>query len=145
MATPIYWPNTGELNRRIRIYAWQDVPRDAAFGLTQNLDDAYTCWAKVEPVNGVAYWLGKQIENEVTHLFWIRLTSQTSPENLTAEHVIEWQNRRYRVMRTHSFADNRKFTVIEAKDLGDIGNTRDDSATGIVGLSILNDTQQVNL
>jgi hypothetical protein len=64
------------------------------------------------------YWMGKQIDNAVTHLFWVRYYDGTKPHQITGEHVIDWQARRYRVMNSTNAGDAQRFTMIEAKDLG---------------------------
>lgn len=114
----ITWPDTGELNRRIVIRRWQDM---TAFGggIAQDTDPGTPCWAKKSPVSGVRYWGGKQIGEEVTHLFWVRYQIAT-PEQITGEHVVEHDNRRYRVLRTTNVGDAQRFTMIETKDLGEI-------------------------
>lgn len=111
--------STGNLNRRITLRLWSDVP-NAAFGLDQTFDAGITRWAKVEPVHGLAIRAGMQTGETPTHLFFVRYGAGTKPEQLTASHVVEWQGRRYRVLDTINVEDKNEYTRITAKDLGAI-------------------------
>lgn len=115
----ILLPAAGDLNRRIAIKAWTDVP-NAAFGLDQTFDAGISRWAKVEPVHGLALRAGMNTEEIPTHLFWVRYTPGTRPEDLTASHVVEWNGRRYRIMNSIDVNDAGCFTRITTKDLGAI-------------------------
>jgi SPP1 family predicted phage head-tail adaptor len=113
----ITWPAPGELTRRVIIRRWQDEA--TGFGdIEADYPPVAECWAKKSPVSGVRYWGGKQIGEEVTHLFWIRF-QVLPPEEVTGEHVIEHDGRRYRVMRTTNVGDAQRYTMIETKDLGE--------------------------
>lgn len=109
----------GQLNRRITLRLWSDVP-NAAFGLDQTFDAGITRWAKVEPVHGLAIRAGMQTGETPTHLFFVRYGAGTKPEEVTASHVVEWQGRRYRVLDTINVEDKNEYTRITAKDLGAI-------------------------
>lgn len=112
-------PTAGQLNRRIAIKLWSDVP-NVAFGIDQTFDAGIERWAKVEPVHGIAIRAGMQTGEVPTHLFWVRRSPGTRPEELTAAHVVEWQGRRYRIMDSIDVNDAGRFTRITAKDLGAI-------------------------
>lgn len=112
-------PNSGELQRRIRLRVWTDYP-NAAFAVDQKVDHGIERWAKVEPVYGLANRAGMQTGEMPTHLFWVRYAPGTRPEDLTANHVIEWNGHRYRVMDALNALDAQRFTRISAKDLGAI-------------------------
>lgn len=112
-------PNSGELQRRITIKLWSDVS-NAAFGLDQTFDAGIDRWAKVDPIQGIAIRNGAQTGEEPTHFFWVRYGAGTTPQEITSAHVIEWQNRRYRVIDSINIEDAQRFTRITAKDLGAI-------------------------
>jgi len=113
------WPQTGELNRRVVIRVWEDRP-NAAFGIDQVFDAGITRWAAIKPVVGVAYWGAKQIDEEITHRIWLRWGTDTKPEDLTGQHVIDWpsEDRRFRVIRATAALDARQMTMVEVKELG---------------------------
>ena len=113
------FPGTAELQRRIVIRLWADVG-NAAFGVDQTFDAGISRWARVEPVHGLAIRMGVQTGEAPTHLFWVRYGVGTTPQDITVNHVIEWQGRRYRVMDTINVDDAQRFTRITAKDLGAI-------------------------
>jgi SPP1 family predicted phage head-tail adaptor len=113
----IQWPSTGEMTRRVVIRKWSDEP-NLAFGVTPTFDAGVARWAKVEPIHGLAYWAGKQIGDETTHVFWIRYGFGSQQGNITGEHVIEWKGQRYRVLTATNIGDAQIYTKIEAKELG---------------------------
>ncbi len=110
-------PQAGELNRRITIRLWADVP-NAAFGLDQTFDPGTPRWAKVEPIHSLAIRAGQQTGEEPTHLVWVRYSPGTRPQDISASHVIEWRGRRYRVLDSIDVADAGRFTRITVKDIG---------------------------
>lgn len=112
-------PESGDLQRRITIRLWSDVP-NAAFGLDTNLDVGIDRWAKVDPVQGLAIRAGMNTGEVPTHLFWVRYGSGTKPEEITQAHVVEWNGRRFRVMDAINMFDAQRFTRITTKDLGAI-------------------------
>jgi head-tail adaptor len=112
-------PETGELQRRINIRLWEDIP-NAAFGLDQTVDAGIWRYAKVDPVNSISNRYGAQTEEMPTHMFWVYYGPGTRPEEITAAHVVEWNNRRYRILGALNPLDAQIFTRIDAKDLGSI-------------------------
>lgn len=113
-------PGAGELNRRALIRKWEDVP-NAAFGLDQTFDAGFACWASVEPIGGATYYGAKQTGDQVTHRIIVRrVAGKTDPASVTAEHVVEIGGMRYRVRRVTDMNDGRRFTAIEAEELGAI-------------------------
>lgn len=112
-------PGAGELNRRILLRLWSDVP-NGAFGIDQTFDAGRNLWAMVDPVYSIAIRAGMNTGEVPTHLFWVRYAPDTHPESITASHVIEWKGRRYRVIDTINVDDADQFTRISTKDLGAI-------------------------
>jgi head-tail adaptor len=109
----------GQLTRRILLRLWADSA-NAAFGLDANYDAGRHLFAKVEPIHSLALRAGMNTDEVPTHLFWIRYTPETRPEDITTSHVIEWYGRRYRVLGAINVQDEQIFTRITAKDLGAI-------------------------
>ena len=107
----------GELNRRVCIRLWADVPA-GAFGLEQTFDPGVWRWAKKEPVHGLAIRAGMQTGETPTDLFWVQYGPATRPDQLTAAHAIEYRGRRYRVIDSIDVDDAHRFTRISVKDLG---------------------------
>ena len=110
-------PTAEQFNRRILLRLWSDVP-NGAFGVDHSFDAGRKLWAKVEPVHGLAIRAGMQTGEIPTHLFWVRYSSTTRPEDITASHVIDWNGRRYRVLDAINFEDMQRFTRITAKEIG---------------------------
>lgn len=112
-------PTNEELNRKIRLRLRSDVP-NVTFGLDLTVDAGRSLWAKVEPIYGLALRAGMNTEEVPTHLFWIRYTQTTRPDDITQDHVIDWKGRRYRVLDAINVGDVQRFTRISVKDLGAI-------------------------
>lgn len=110
-------PTVEQLNRRVRLKLWADVP-SGAFGLNQTFDSGLPLWSKVEPVHGLAIRAGMNTDEVPTHLFWVRYREATKPANISRSHVIEWNSRRYRVLDAINVGDRQRFTRITAKDIG---------------------------
>lgn len=111
--------SAGDLNRRITIRLWADVP-NVTFGIDQTFDAGIGRWAKHEPVHGLAIRAGLQTGEVPTDLFFVRAGAGTWPQDITGQHVVEYRGRRYRVMDTIDLEGARQFTRISAKDLGAI-------------------------
>lgn len=118
-AVEITWPDVGELQRRVIVRLWTDKA-NAGFAITDSEDTGLTRWAKLEPVNGIAAWGAKQIEEGITHRVWLRWGTGTKPADITGQHVIDYpaENRRFRVVRATNTGDAQRFTMVECKDLG---------------------------
>lgn len=112
-------PATGELNRRVIIRQFSDVP-NVSFGTTQIVDAGITVWAKIVPVSGALFWGTKQVGDDITHRLWIRYGTGTKPEDITGAHIVEYQGQRYRVKRTSDFEGAKTYTMIEVTLLGAI-------------------------
>lgn len=112
-------PSTGELNRRITIKGWQDMPAMGG-GITQTFDAGVGAWAKREPVGNAIFFGTKQVDESVTDRFIVRRSSQLTERTITGEHVIECEGQRFRVKRASAMNGGRTFVVIEAEGLGNV-------------------------
>lgn len=115
----VVWPDSGEMTRRIKIRKWKDVP-NGTFGLDQTLDPGIDRWAKREPLMGLLNRGTAQVGEEATDYWWVRYGPGTKPEDITGTHVIEWQNRRFRILDVENVGDAQAFTRFKTKDLGNI-------------------------
>lgn len=120
MAAP-QTPRAGELNRRIVILKWSDAG-NLGFGLDQTFADPVEVWAKHEPVFGLAHRGAAQVGEQPTDLFWVRWAADTKtrPQDLTIEHVIEFDGARYRIVDAIDVNGRHEFTRISTKKLGAI-------------------------
>ena len=107
-------PGLGELRDLVKLRLWADVPNGLA-GLDQTFDAGTDIFAKIEPVGGATYWGTKQTGESITDRFYVHYL-----EGVTAQHVIEYEGRRYRVKRTAPLGNARRFTMIETTNLGAI-------------------------
>lgn len=115
----MYSISNEQLNRQIVLRLWLDIS-NASFGLDATEDVGRKLWAKVEPIFGLTIKAGMQIGEAPTHLFWIRYSHNTRPQDITVSHVVEWQGQRYRVLDAINVDDMQRFTRISAKQLGPI-------------------------
>ncbi|HLO63162.1 MAG TPA: head-tail adaptor protein [Azonexus sp.] len=109
----------GMLNRRIAIRLQSEVP-NGAFGLDEQYADPMGRWARHEPIHGLAIRAGKQTGEAPTDLFYVRRGTGTKPEDITGEHVIDYDGYRYRVVDAIDHEGKREFTRITTKQLGAI-------------------------
>lgn len=112
-------PAAGELNRRIVIKGWQDMPAMGG-GIAQTFDAGVPAWAKREPVGNAIFFGTKQIDETVTDRFIVRRSSQLTERTITGEHVIECEGQRFRVKRASAMNGGKNFVVIEAEGMGNV-------------------------
>lgn len=110
-------PVPGDLDKRIRVRTWLDVP-NAAYGLDQTFPTDFNCWAAHEPVHGLANRAAAQTSEAPTDIFFIRARTGTDAQELTNQMVIEFRSHRYRIVDAIPVGTMRRFTRITAKDLG---------------------------
>lgn len=102
----------GRLRYRILIQQRTDVPT-GIFGMAQEHAPGEKAWADVRPVTGVTYRDGVQTGQRITHRFYIRYRAALSD----ADEII-YNGRKYRIERVTDWKERRRFTVIEAEELG---------------------------
>lgn len=120
-------PIAGELNHRIEIKRWEDIPVGDA-----DLESKYVtqckCWAKVVPIGSLTYQGSVQTGNVVTHRIIVRrMIGKTDPKSLNLQHVIDCDGMRYIVRRIMDLDGKRLFTQIEAEETGVIDGTVSDT------------------
>lgn len=107
----------GELNRRVLLRAWTDIPNIAS-GIDQTFAADVQLWAKVEPVRGLAIRAGMATGETPTHLFWLRYAAGRTAEDITTSHVFEHAGHRYRVLDAINVDDAREWVRVSTKLLG---------------------------
>lgn len=112
-------PVAGDLARRITIKTQDDMPAMGA-AVTQNFSDFATVWAKHQPVGSAIFYGTKQVAEDVTDRFIVRRTTQVNEHTVTADHVIEFMNYRYRIRRASDLEGAQQYTMIEAEKLGHV-------------------------
>jgi hypothetical protein len=112
-------PAAGELNRYIAIKAQTDMPAMGA-AITQSFLLVSNAWAKHQPVGAAIFFGTKQVGEGVTDRFIVRRNSTINEQTVTANHVVEINNTRYRVRRASDLEGARQFTMIEAECLGNV-------------------------
>lgn len=111
-------PKTGELNRRVAIKRWQDMPATSG-SITVSDTLVATVWAKIEPVGNAIFFGTKQVGEDVTDRIYIRRTSALTERTITGEHVCESGGLRYRVRRASALNGEKKFVLLDVECLGD--------------------------
>lgn len=107
-------PKPGELNRRITIKDWQDVP-NAAAGIDQNFTAPLSACAKHEPVGAKLYQESVQLNEVITDRFYIRYRPGFKVDK---NKVIEFDGTRFRIRRGSDLGGMKRFIVIECEALG---------------------------
>lgn len=109
-------PKPGELNRRITIKDWQDVP-NASAGIDQNFTAPLNTWAKHEPVGARLYQESIQLNEVITDRFYIRYRPNFKVDK---NKVIEYDDTRFRIRRGSDVGGMKRFIVIECEALGPV-------------------------
>jgi SPP1 family predicted phage head-tail adaptor len=107
-------PSTGELNRRITILEWQDQP-NAQGGIDAQKTPELTVWAKRQAVGAGVYQESVQVEQTITHRFYIRYREDVIIDQNT---TIVCEGDEYRSRRLSDLEDKKQFFVIETELLG---------------------------
>lgn len=110
-------PQAGELNRRVAIKRWQDMPAMSG-SITVSDTLVATVWAKIEPVGNAIFFGTKQVGEDVTDRIYIRRTSALTERTITGEHVCESGGLRYRVRRASALNGEKKWLLLEVEALG---------------------------
>lgn len=111
-------PLSGELNRRIRLLSVTQKPIGES-ALEDVHEEIATVWAKREVVGGQNYWQSVNLEETVTHRFYVRwVKSLTRPVDWAKIVEIECEEIRYRVRRVTDVNDAHLFTMLECEELG---------------------------
>lgn len=132
MSEALTLPDTGELNRRILVRLWLDVP-NTGFGVDQTFDAGITLWAKVEPIRGIASRMAMATVEEPTHFLWVRFSFSMPAEYYAQNRVVEYRGRRFRIIDAQNFQDANRYVRITAKDLGAIDPAATDFASPTTG------------
>lgn len=112
-------PNTGDLIYLITIKKWHDAASMAG-GIDQTFDTPLDAWASIEPVGNSIFFGTKQINESVTDRMMMHCTDLINDRTITAEHVVEHENSRYRVRRATNLNGRKIFLMLEVEHLGDI-------------------------
>lgn len=112
-------PAAGELNRLLVVKQQGDIPAMGA-AVTQNFTHVATVWAKHQPVGSAIFFGTKQVGEDVTDRFIVRRNSVINEQIVTANHVVEFNNTRYRVRRASDLEGARQYTMIEVECLGNV-------------------------
>ncbi len=114
--------NIGQLNRRVKIFEWQDLP-EGDFGIAQDFTLRLEVWGNLRAIVGAAYRDGAQTFDEVTHRVVIRhQVGKTDVHQMSRVTTIEIDGQRYRIKRVNDWQDKRRFTVLEVLELGQGGS-----------------------
>ena len=112
-------PSAGEMNRRVSIKTWQDIPVMGG-GIAPSYGIGIAAWAAIEPVGNAIFFGTKQVGEGVTHRITIRRSSQLTERTITGEHVVEGGGLRYRVKRATALNGGRDFVMMEVEELGNV-------------------------
>lgn len=111
------YPNIGDLDKLVRVRAWQDVP-DATAGIDQTYDAGIEAWARIEPTGSALFYGSAQVETGVTHRAATWRTSQLNADRIGGSHVIDHGGMRYRVRRATDINGLRAFVLFDLEQLG---------------------------
>ena len=110
-------PEVGELSRRVRLWSVSHAPSgDSDLGESRDL--IAETWAKLEIVGGSQYWDSVNVDETLTHRFWLRyLPGRTRPLDLAKLAEVECEGIFYRVKRCTDANAAHRFTLLECEEL----------------------------
>lgn len=111
-------PEIGELRRRVKLFGVKHSPDDDA-GLVTSTELIGEVWAKREIVGGVQYLESMNVEETVTHRFYVRYVPGLRPQDLGHLSGLECEGVRYVVRRVTDVDDMHRFTMFEAEEVTD--------------------------
>lgn len=111
-------PEIGELRRRVKLFGVKHSPDDDA-GLVTSTELIGEVWAKREIVGGVQYLESMNVEETVTHRFYVRYAPGLRPQDLGHLSGLECEGVRYVVRRVTDVDDMHRFTMFEAEEVTD--------------------------
>lgn len=112
-------PRIGELNKRVQIRAWQDVPGPDQ-GITPTYDVGVPAWARIEPTGSALFYGLQQVEPGVTHRLAAWRTAQVNADVIGGSHVVDHGRMRYRVRRATDMNGGGVFVLLDLEQLGEI-------------------------
>ena len=105
----------GSLRNLIQIKKWQDVPV-GAFAIKQDIENILQVWAHIEGVGNNLFWGTQQIGSGITHRITCRkIKGVVDDDVITAEHIIDYENKRFRVKRAYTDRQNAQYLKIEVE------------------------------
>lgn len=112
-------PEIGELDKFVKVRAWQDVPADDA-GIDQTYDEGFTAWARILPTGAALFYGTEQVETTVTHRLVTWRTARLNGDQIGGNHVVDHAGMRYRVRRAADLNGARAFVLLDLEQLGAI-------------------------
>lgn len=112
-------PQIGELNKRVQIRKWQDVP-DVDEGIEQTYNAGVPAWARIDPVGSALFYGLQQVETTVTHRLAAWRTPQINADVIGGSHVVDHAGMRYRVRRATDLNGGGVFVLLDLEQLGAI-------------------------
>lgn len=111
-------PEIGKLNKRVGIYSRSDTP-SGSFAINTDFTLVQEVWGGLLPASAGTYWNGKQTGQDVTHRISLRcIPGVTDADSITTELELEIEGMRYRPVRVTDLLGMKRFTVIDAVQLG---------------------------
>ena len=106
----------GDLNRQVtlktRAIDTPDTPTD--YDYDQEFTTLATVWAAIQTMSGKDLFDGVNMIGTATHIFYIKYRS-----DVTAETMIEYQSKNYRILRTEDLDQNNEFMALYCALRGD--------------------------
>lgn len=110
--------DAGKLDKRITIKKWNEMASMAG-GITQSFNQDIEVWAKLEPVGNAIFFGTKQAAEDITHRVFVRRSTAVNERKVTAEHVVEHRDLRYRVKRASDLKGEGDFVLLDLELLGE--------------------------
>lgn len=100
--------SAGELNKRIAI---KKELNQNDWVVTAEEDIITTCWAKITPISGRAYWEAQAQQSQITHEIIIRYR-----KNIDATMVVEYKGRKFNIDSVINIDEADRYLKLMAKE-----------------------------
>lgn len=104
----------GDLNDRIIIKSRNTVAPQTTVDFSQNFKNDRTVWAGVETTSGRNTFYVSNIDDSVTHVFYLRWF-----DGLTSENWIEFKNENYDILEVENWEERDEWAVCYCNVRGD--------------------------
>lgn len=105
-------PEPGELKKRVTFCARQPG-RDAAGGVAYSWSDAFSAWAKLDPLSGRELLAAQAVHAEITTEIWVRYRPALSDPQAAAALRIRYQGRYYNILSVIDVEERHQWVVCQ--------------------------------
>lgn len=108
-------PESGELRRRVTFQA-RSVGQDSAGGLLATWYDAFTVYAKIDPLSGRELLAAQVVHAETTHEVWVRYRAELANPATATRYRITLGTRVFNILGALDLEERRQWIVCQCSE-----------------------------